>query len=90
MKHKLYTDRIINLQSCTLQPVQKIATSKFKNITWNIRPTTNTMAMHEIISAWFWMTNSWLSIGGFLPLFGLLIPMFANRIVEQSHTAGKN
>ena len=28
--------------------------------TWNISPTTKTMATHATMSAWFWMTNSWL------------------------------
>ena len=29
-------------------------------------PTTKTMAMQATMSAWFWMTNSWLKMGGFL------------------------
>jgi len=36
------------------------------SLTWTISPITNTMAMHDTISAWFWIKNSWLNIGGFL------------------------
>lgn len=39
-------------------------------------PTTNTIATHETISAWFWITNSWLKIGGFFLSF--LLPGFLN------------
>lgn len=35
-------------------------------LTWTISPITNTMAMHDTISAWFWIKNSWLNMGGFL------------------------
>lgn len=34
--------------------------------TWTMRPMTMTMATHDTMSAWFWMTNSWLSTGRFL------------------------
>lgn len=43
-------------------------------LTSNISPRRNTIATQETISAWFWMTNSWLSIGGFLLVF-FRIPM---------------
>merc|ERR1719158_2397104 len=33
--------------------------------TWNMRPTTKTMATQATMSAWFWITNSWLRTGGF-------------------------
>ena len=36
--------------------------------TWNMRPITNTIATHDTMSAWFWIKNSWLKIGGFLLL----------------------
>lgn len=36
------------------------------NLTWIMRPITMTMATQDTISAWFWMTNSWLSMGKFL------------------------
>ena len=35
-------------------------------LTWAMSPTTITMATHDTMSAWFWMMNSWLNIGGFL------------------------
>lgn len=35
-------------------------------ITSNISPRRMIMATHDTISAWFWMTNSWLSTGGLL------------------------
>lgn len=38
-------------------------------LTSNISPRRNTIATQETISAWFWMTNSWLSTGGFLVVF---------------------
>lgn len=41
--------------------------------TSNIRPRRIIMARHETISAWFWITNSWLSTGGLL--FFLRKPM---------------
>lgn len=41
--------------------------------TSNIRPRRITMAKHDTISAWFWITNSWLSTGGLL--FFLRKPM---------------
>lgn len=47
-------------------------------LTWTIRPITITMATQDIMSAWFWMTNSWLSMGRFLlalafrPLIGAI------------------
>lgn len=37
-----------------------------KYLTWIIRPMTMTMATQDTMSAWFWMTNSWLSMGKFL------------------------
>lgn len=43
-------------------------------LTGNISPTTNTIATHETISAWFWITNSWLKNGGFLLDDFLAIP----------------
>lgn len=38
-------------------------------LTSNIRPRRNTIATQETMSAWFWMTNSWLRTGGFLLVF---------------------
>lgn len=38
-------------------------------LTSNISPNRNTIATQETMSAWFWMTNSWLSTGGFLFAF---------------------
>lgn len=38
-------------------------------LTSNISPRRNTIATQETISAWFWMTNSWLITGGFLFVF---------------------
>lgn len=38
-------------------------------LTCTIRPTTNTIATQLTISAWFWITNSWLRIGGFFLSF---------------------
>lgn len=38
-------------------------------LTSNIRPSRNTIATQETMSAWFWITNSWLSTGGFLFVF---------------------
>lgn len=43
-------------------------------LTSNISPRRNTIATQETISAWFWMTNSWLITGGFLFVF-FRIPM---------------
>lgn len=40
-----------------------------RKLTCIIRPTTNTIATQLTISAWFWMTNSWLRIGGFFLSF---------------------
>lgn len=47
-------------------------------LTSNISPRRKTIATQETISAWFWMTNSWLSTGGFLLVF-LRIPMSTRR-----------
>lgn len=49
-------------------------------LTSNIKPRRNTIATQETISAWFWMTNSWLSTGGFLLVF-FRIPM-STRFVQ--------
>lgn len=43
-------------------------------LTSNISPRRNTIATQDTMSAWFWMTNSWLSTGGFLLVF-FRIPM---------------
>ena len=62
--------------------------------TWNIRPTTNTMATQATMSAWVWMTNSWLNMGGFLvPRFfiGILLPKFHKLFeVARSQNIRKN
>lgn len=47
-------------------------------LTCTIRPITKTIATQDTISAWFWIMNSWLKIGGFLLelfLIGLTILM---------------
>lgn len=43
-------------------------------LTGSINPTTNTIATHDTISAWFCITNSWLKNGGFLLDDFLAIP----------------
>lgn len=54
-------------------------------LTWTISPMTMTMATQDTMSAWFWMTNSWLSIGGFLaaadlrPLIGAILYICGRR-----------
>ena len=48
-----------------------------RHLTWNTSPITKNMAMQDTISAWFWITNSWLRSGGFLFLVGRRIPIFA-------------
>jgi hypothetical protein len=42
-------------------------------------PTTKTMATQATMSAWFWMMNSWLKMGGFLledRLFTAMLQLF--------------
>lgn len=53
--------------------------------TWKINPTTKSMAMHATMSAWFWMINSWLKIGGFLlvPL-RTLTAIFVKEWIKQT------
>lgn len=53
--------------------------------TWKINPTTKSMAMHATMSAWFWMINSWLKIGGFLlvPL-RTLTAIFVREWIKQT------
>lgn len=48
-------------------------------LTSKMSPSRNTIATQETISAWFWMTNSWLSTGGFLLLF-FRIPISAQSV----------
>ena len=50
-------------------------------LTWNISPTTKTIATHATMSAWFWMTNSWLKMGGFL-LDDLLLTAMATAVLS--------
>ena len=45
-----------------------------------MRPTTKTMATQATMSAWFWMTNSWLRMGGFL----LAPRRFTTIVISQS------
>lgn len=51
-----------------------------------MRPMTMTMATHETMSAWFWMTNSWLRTGkfllaaDFLPLIGAIFPASETKL----------
>ncbi len=52
-------------------------------LTWNISPTTKIMAMHATMSAWFWITNSWLNNGGFL----LEVRRFAAIVREEATTS---
>lgn len=54
-------------------------------LTWTIRPTTKTMATQETMSAWFCMTNSWLSIGGFL--FELFLPFIATILALSFYSS---
>lgn len=66
---------------------------KFRNTqknkhTWMVSPTTNIIATEAIISAWFWITNSWLKIGGFLledflPKPGLIAISCFDLLVSQ-------
>ena len=53
------------------------------NLTWNIRPTIKTIHTQEIISPWFVIMNSWLSIGAFLPVFRLLGIIPAWKVKHQ-------
>lgn len=55
--------------------------ASIQSSTSNIRPSRMIMARHDTTSAWFWITNSWLSTGGLL--FFLRKPM-AHRRVSQS------
>jgi len=50
---------------------------------WNISPTTKTMATQATMSAWFWMTNSWLKTGGFLVFFPLTTILACKRPVSE-------
>lgn len=50
--------------------------------TCTIKPITKTIATQETMSAWFCMTNSWLSIGGFL--LELLRPFTATILSQTS------
>ena len=70
----------------TCQPYVK---ERFDNVhmcTWNINPMTNTIATHDVMSAWFCITNSWLNTGGLLVLLGLRIPMFSDLLSCRSLT----
>lgn len=59
-----------------LCPFPRNVISIESRLTWSIKPTTKTMATQLMISAWFWMTNSWLKNGGFL-FFWFLIGFIA-------------
>lgn len=51
------------------------------DVIWNMSPKTKTMATQATISAWFWITNSWLRNGGFLVFF---FTMMAHWQLSQS------
>ena len=53
----------------TTTPNTRTPFNMWTGLTSNISPRRNTIATQETISAWFWMTNSWLSTGGFLVVF---------------------
>lgn len=57
-------------------------------LTSNISPRRNTIATQETISAWFWMTNSWLSTGGFLFVFFRMFPM-STRLNFRASRSGE-
>lgn len=63
---------------------EKLKKSAQTWLTWIMRPMTKTMATQETMSAWFWMTNSWLRIGGFL--VELFRPLIATILDELSPT----
>lgn len=63
----------VNIWTVVFRSIVKVCR---KIVTWTMSPTTNTIAKQLTISAWFWITNSWLRIGGFFLSF--LLPSFLN------------
>lgn len=73
-----------NNSICGLQNGRR---EKHNNLTWNIRPTIKSIHTQEIMSPWFVIINSWLSIGAFLPDFRLLGIFPAIKAQEEKKEA---
>lgn len=63
-----------NATCCTCKSIRSVL------LTWNMRPMTKTIATQDTISAWFWIKNSWLRIGGFLLLLERLGAIFTSGL----------